>query len=145
MKQLPLNDHTDNLRIACAVVLACVVMFYMYLRHAIVRSNDQTPVAVKTGDTATITTACAHDLEQWKKVVRALLIGICIGTGIHLKFGFAQPLVMSPLIQTMTLISSPLFAIHIFGCSAEGKQLERPFLQPGEQRELPNQVDLKED
>jgi len=69
-----------------------------------------------------------HDVHHLMTASKTRAMQVAVICGIHYKWGYAKPLVISTVIGLYQMYKTELFQIHILGSKVEGK-LKRPFDQ----------------
>jgi len=119
------------LRVAFGVVLVIAACLLQFALLKIAAAKDHTKVK-NPGDSQHLTkaedgscTAMEYDLAKAKETRTQLLMGGCICIGVHYKFGYMQPLLMTCIMNLFHLYDCKPLHIHLLG-----KKVERPWAAP---------------
>ena len=70
--------------------------------------------------------AMQYDLAKVGEAQTQLMIGICVVLGIHFKWGYAQPLLVSGVMQAIQVFENKAVQAHVFGA-----EVVRPYAAAG--------------
>jgi len=119
------------LRVAFGVVLVIAASLLQFCLLKIAAAKDDTKVK-NPGDSQYLVkaedgscTAMEYDLAKAKETRTQLLMGGCICIGVHYKFGYMQPLLMTCIMNLFHLYDCKPLHIHLLG-----KKVDRPWAAP---------------
>jgi len=119
------------LRVAFGVVLVIAASLLQFCLLKIAAAKDDTKVK-NPGDSQYLVkaedgscTAMEYDLAKAKETRTQLLMGGCICVGVHYKFGYMQPLLMTCIMNLFHLYDCKPLHIHLLG-----KKVDRPWAAP---------------
>jgi len=119
------------LRVAFGVVLVIAASLLQFCLLKIAAAKDDTKVK-NPGDSQYLVkaedgscTAMEYDLSKAKETRTQLLMGGCICVGVHYKFGYMQPLLMTCIMNLFHLYDCKPLHIHLLG-----KKVDRPWAAP---------------
>ena len=70
-----------------------------------------------------------HDMREASQGMKQSLIGLAIVSFIHYKWGYVQPLFISPAMSVVNFFKNKVVQVHLFGASTDGAN-KRPWKKP---------------
>ncbi|KAH8554225.1 inorganic phosphate transporter [Umbelopsis sp. PMI_123] len=140
VKKIPFEDPQILMyaRYAYYGMNLLVILWAFYLKTAVAKKNDRTPLnytappkasfgAQATATEETITTTNSdYDQAELQKFITTSLTSLAVISVLHWKFGVNQPLLVQSIMPLKNFLIAKPVIIHLWGDAAEG-DLKRPW------------------
>lgn len=131
--KVDLKEHVliTWISLAFGALFSLGVCYSIYARLVRIRSEEmvkRSPKSVRVGkeEAAEQLTPAEYDLRSLKKLTTGVLSACVISVVLGQYFKVQQPILLQAIMQPISVLSHPLFQLHIRGKTAEGN-LSRPF------------------
>eukprot|EP00894_Picocystis_sp_ML_P003788 jgi/Pico_ML_1/54305/g4673.t1 len=131
--KIDLKEHVMVTWVALVVGVAlslgvCLAIYARVarLRNAEVANSAPKSVKVGKGEAEEQITPGEHDARSLKKLVTGVFTGCAFAVALGHFFKVQQPILLQAFMQPITVLTHPLFKLHVRGKAAEG-DLARPF------------------
>ncbi|KAJ2958878.1 hypothetical protein NQZ79_g5608 [Umbelopsis isabellina] len=140
VKKIPFEDPEvlQYARIAYYGLNLLVIAWAYYLKSAIAKKNDRTPLsyaaapkpsfgaqAAATEETVT-TTVSEYDQAEIQKFITTTATSLAVISVLHFQFGINQPLLVQSIMPIKNFLIAKPVIIHVWGDAPEG-DLARPW------------------
>eukprot|EP00898_Chlorokybus_atmophyticus_P000612 jgi/Chlat1/1551/Chrsp122S01807 len=142
-------DYKDSatilvIRATFAVMSLVVLLAQLFVGLKLLTSKRQAEETVEVeqkdmqgNSTTTKLSVKDYDMAEWRKAIGGFLLVSAISVFAHVKFEMVPTLLISSVMQTLTLLESPLFRIYILEeAPASDDELKRPFVAKNPMKDM---------